>query len=234
MDSSPPPSPARSPSEMDVAKVHGALLREHTEPRDGAAPVPLWLLTFFLALAFWAGGYLFFYSGGFRGDVFNENQIAWGYTPPSAGKAKDPITLGKRLYVANCASCHQVTGLGQPGVYPPLDGSHFVNGPSSRLVAIVLNGVTGPLKVDNTVFNNNMPAWKGLLKDEQIAQILTYVRQEWSNRSAPISPESVAAQRAKWTTRADPLTEPEILAIPPEELPGAASASASPAAPAAH
>ncbi|MCC7518477.1 MAG: cytochrome c [Verrucomicrobiae bacterium] len=227
MDPEKKPSPERGASEMDVAKVHGALLREKQEPCDGMAPIPLWLMTAILALAFWSGGYLFFYSGGFRGDVFNESQIAWGYAPTAPGKAKDPLAIGKRVYVANCASCHQVTGLGQPGTYPPLADSDYVNGPSSRLAAIVLNGITGPIKVHGVVYNNNMPAWKGLLKDDQIAAVLTYIRQEWGNKAGAVAPEGIAAKRAAWATRSTPLTEPEILAIPPEELPGTSSAAPS-------
>ena len=205
---------------MDLAKVHGAILREHDEPRDGSEPIPLWLMTLFLALAFWAGGYLFFYSGGFHGDVFNERQVTWGYLPATPGKAKDPLALGKRVFVANCASCHLVTGLGQPGIYPPLAGSEYVNGPANRLAAILLNGVTGPIKVSGVIYNNTMPTWKGLLNDEQIAAVLTYVRQEWGNQGGPVHPEGIAAKRAAYATRTTPMTEAELLAIPPEELPG--------------
>lgn len=220
MEPDAPRPPSQDAPEMDLARVHGAILREHDEPRDGQEPIPLWLMTLFLALAFWAGGYLFFYSGGFRGDVFNERQVAWGYLPIVSGKAKDPVALGKRVFVANCASCHQVTGLGQPGVYPPLAGSEYVNGPANRLAAILLNGITGPIKVSGVVYNNTMPTWKGLLKDEQIAVVLTYVRQEWGNKGGPVHPEGIAAKRAAFVTRAIPMTEAELLAMPPEELPG--------------
>ena len=65
-----------------------------------------------------------------------------------------------------------------------------------------------------------MPAWKGLLKDEQIAAVLTYVRQEWGNQGGPVHPEGIAAKRAAYATRTTPMTEAELLAIPPEELPG--------------
>ncbi len=226
-------SEGREAPEMDVAQVHGAILREKEEPKDGHEPIPLWLMTFFLIVAFWSGGYLCFYSGGFRGDVFSETQVVWGVLPPSASAKVDPIAQGRKLFIGNCAACHQVTGLGQPGVYPPLAGSEWVLGAPNRLVTIVLNGLQGPVHVKGLVFNGAMPTWAPVLKDAQLAAILTYVRQEWGNKAGPIAVEGVAALRAQQVSRAGkPMIEAELQALKPAELPSPAGIAPTPPAPA--
>jgi len=105
-------------------------------PSERHAPIPGWILGLGVILSFWAGGYLFFYSGGFRGDVYDAGQITWGPVSTGPVAPPDPKVIGKRLYTANCAQCHQATGLGQAGVYPPLAESEWVLGSKSRLIAI--------------------------------------------------------------------------------------------------
>ncbi len=217
--------------EMDLARVHGAILREKDEPKDGHEPIPIWLMMFFLALAFWSGGYLCFYSGGFRGDVFSETMVTWGIPPAGKIAQADPVALGKRLFIANCAACHQPTGLGQPGTYPPLAGSEWVVGPPNRLAAIVINGLQGPVTVKGATFNNIMPTWGPQLKDAQIAAILSYVRQEWGNKAPPIHPEGIAAARAQHAKRTTPITMAELQAMPPSDLPGPPATTPVPVAP---
>lgn len=209
--------------EMDLAQVHGSLFPEHKEPRESEQQVPLWLMTCFFAVVFWGGSYLFYYSGGFRADVFDENQVVWGPVK-TAGPAKplDPVALGQRVFTARCAACHQTTGLGQPGQYPPQAGSEWAQGPAHRVVAIVLNGLDGPLHVKGEVYNNSMPTWKDILSDQQIAAVLTYIRQAWGNQAPPISPAEVTAMRSKLVHRLQPWTEKELLALPAEDLPPAA------------
>jgi len=215
------PAPAQNPDYqpgIEVSEVHAAIVREKQDPQDGHEPIPLWLISFFILLGFWSGGYLMEYSGGFRGDVFNHQQKSW--VPVAAGAAKqvDPVARGKKLYTINCVTCHQATGQGLPGTYPPLVGSEIVLSKDgwgqNHLAKIVLNGLTGPIKVAGSVYNGAMPAWKDQLKDDQIAYILTYIRQEWGNAAGPVTPETIAAIRAKHGTRAQNWTEAELKAIP--------------------
>lgn len=205
------------------------------------APIPGWLLGFGIVLSFWAGGYLFFYSGGFRGDVFDPGQITWGPVNTGPTLPPDPKVIGKRLFTANCAQCHQTTGLGQAGVYPPLVASEWVVGSKNRLISILHKGLAGALHVNGALYNNNMPAWGDgapiMLKDEQISAILTYIRSDWGNAAGPVTTEEVAAKRKELSGRTLPWSEQELLAMPaesatpppPPATPAAAAASATPA-----
>ncbi|MDR3480820.1 MAG: cytochrome c oxidase subunit II [Burkholderiaceae bacterium] len=110
-----------------------------------------------------------------------------------AAKADDPNKTwtidelkqrGEKVYLANCAACHQATGKGIPGAFPALDGSPVVNGPRAEQIKVVLNGR-----------NNKMPAWKGVLSDTEIAAAITYTRNNWSNKAAEniVQPAEVLA-----------------------------------------
>ena len=174
------------------------------------------------------------YSGGFRADVFDENQVTYGPVQAAGSNAPNPIAIGRRLFTANCASCHQATGLGVPGQYPPLVASEFVLSQAgygeNHLVKIILGGLQGPVTVKGVTYNNVMPAWKDQLKDEQVAAILTYIRQEWGNAAGPISKEGVAAMRTESGSRPTPWTVDELRAIPAKALASAAAPVPAPAA----
>ena len=92
---------------------------------------------------------------------------------------------GEKVYAANCAACHQANGKGVPGAFPALDGSQMVIGPQDGQVAILLNG------------KNAMPAWKGTLSDTEIAAVITYTRNSWSNKADDniVQPAEVLAAR---------------------------------------
>ncbi|PUA17392.1 cytochrome c oxidase subunit II [Glaciimonas sp. PCH181] len=98
-------------------------------------------------------------------------------------------TRGEKVYVANCAACHQATGKGVPGAFPALDGDPVVNGPRAAQIHVVLEG-----KVDGSM---QMPAWKAVLSDTEIAAVITYTRNTWSNKAAEniVQPAEVLAAR---------------------------------------
>ncbi|HPA16555.1 MAG TPA: cytochrome c [Verrucomicrobiae bacterium] len=239
---------------VSVTGIHAAVLREKIEPREGMEPMPIWLWLAVSLLIGWGGWYLGTFSGGYRADNFDErigSAIAGGAVAGTAagGTAakEDPAAafakLGKRQFTANCQSCHQATGLGQAGVYPPLAGSEYVLGNKKRVIAIVLKGLQGPFKVKGNTYNNVMQSWEPVLDDKKIAAILTYVRNEWGNKAEPITPEEVAAVRAEFASRKVAWTEADLLAIPENATinvapatnatpPAAAPSAPTPAAPA--
>lgn len=197
----------------DIAQLHASILRERSDPRDGYEPVPLWLITLFGVLLFWGGWYLAEYGGGFRADVLDPRPQARFPGGVAADVPEDPVALGKKLFTANCVSCHQQGGQGVPGQYPPLAGSQWVLGPPARLNRILLHGLAGEITVLGETYNGNMPAFGERLSDERIAAVLTYVRQEWGNAADPIPPESVAATREATKERRQTWSAPELLAI---------------------
>jgi mono/diheme cytochrome c family protein len=131
------PSGASGPSSEPV----------EANPRTDNGPIPRWLMAVIGVGIFWAGAYLFSYSGGFAADVF-DYKPKYGAQAAAAAGPPDPKVLGKKLFSANCVTCHQANGQGQPGQFPPLAGSEFVLGDASnRLIAIVLKGLQGPVQV---------------------------------------------------------------------------------------
>jgi mono/diheme cytochrome c family protein len=120
---------------------------------------------------------------------------------------------GRVVYSTTCAACHQATGEGVEGTYPPLAGSEIVNGDEAKVVRIVLHGLTGPVEVAGETYSGMMPPWGGVLKDPELAAVLTYVRSAWGNKAAPITPGKVAAIRAATTSRATPWTAAELAGV---------------------
>lgn len=229
----------RESDDLNVRDIHGAILREKDDPRDGYEPIPLWLVSFFMALVFWGGAYLAFNSGGFESTVYNPAQVAWAGGGAAAKAAPDPKVVGKRLFTANCVACHQATGLGVAGQFPPLVGSEWVltegwHG-DNHLVSILLHGLQGPVQVKGATYNGAMPAWKQL-KDDQIAAILTYIRSEWGNTESPITADQVAKLREETAAQTEPYTQAQLQAVKAVEFddaPAAPAGDTAPPAPAA-
>src|SRR2546430_12192536 len=156
-----PKSPARIGKGMDygeqadVQQVHAAVQREKREPRVGAEPLSIWLIAIYGLAIFFAGAYLGRYSGNFSSGGLDPMGA-----PPPAKKAAggpaggeqvaelSPRDRGKKIFAANCQTCHQATGQGVPGQYPPLAGSEFTNGGSRRIGMIVLKGLQGAGEVE--------------------------------------------------------------------------------------
>ena len=99
-------------------------------------------------------------------------------------------TKGEKIYTANCVVCHQATGKGVPNAFAPLDGSAVVNGPKAEQIHILLNGQK------SGKYPAEMPAWKQL-SDTDIAAVITYTRNSWSNKAAEniVQPAEVMAAR---------------------------------------
>jgi putative membrane-bound dehydrogenase-like protein len=135
---------------------------------------------------------------------------------PSADQANqrkfkiDPAihARGKEVYAATCVACHQPTGGGMEGAFPPLDGSDWLTGDSSLPIRVVLHGLTGKVNVGGHDFDSLMPGQP--LDDQKISDVLTYARQSWSNDAAPVTPAEVKAVREKHADRTAPWTAKEL------------------------
>jgi len=147
--------------------------------------------------------------------------LAWpgklGYVPappvaPLTVEAQQRYDLGRQLFAGTCAACHQPTGLGRPGLAPPLADSEWVLGPEQRLARILLHGAEGPITAAGTDFDSSMPSW-AIFDDNQLAGILTYIRRSWENSAAPVEPAAVAAIRAVTAQRQRAWTAAELSAI---------------------
>lgn len=203
-------------SDEQIQSVHAAARRTKAGSTEGYSPLPLMLLGLMSGCIFFSAIYLGRYSGHFDPLVYNEH--ATGRIAEGAVAGPDPVRMGKRTFLTICAQCHQPTGLGIPGVYPPLAGSEWVTGSEEHIIRIVLHGLNGPITVSGQNFNNTMTPFGGMLKDEQIAWVLTYVRTnaEWGNNAAEVAPEKVKEVRAATASRPamQAWTAAELKAVP--------------------
>ncbi|GJM30558.1 MAG: hypothetical protein DHS20C17_31930 [Cyclobacteriaceae bacterium] len=101
---------------------------------------------------------------------------------------------GQEIYNWYCSACHQTDGKGASGRFPPLAGVDWVTGDKKRLIGIVLNGMDGPIEVGGEAFSNAMPQ-HSFLTDQQISDVLNYIRTSFGNMASEISPEEVTAVR---------------------------------------
>lgn len=106
----------------------------------------------------------------------------------------DQIEAGAALFKGTCSVCHQESGLGIEGVFPPLATSDFLMADKKRAIAVVVNGLSGAVTVNGKAYDSVMPPMSQL-NDDEIANILTYVRNSWGNSGDAVSAEEVAAVR---------------------------------------
>ncbi len=115
----------------------------------------------------------------------------------SAAIVQNPASAsdGAVVYITNCSSCHQTNGEGVPGAFPPLAGNPTVTGNPVAVIAIVKHGIGGKIVVNASAYSGIMPPWEGLISDEDIAAVVTYIRSSWHNRASPVSLANVRAVR---------------------------------------
>lgn len=224
----------------DVQQVHAAIQREKREPRVGLEPLSMWLIGVYGLAIFFGGAYLGRYAGNFSGDGLDPlggapRAIRTAAGPGGAAQAAElgPAERGKKIYSANCATCHQANGLGIAGQYPPLAGSEWVTGSTKRLGMILLKGLEGPMTVKGAQYGSAvMQPWEKTLSDARIADVLTYIRQEWGNSAGPVSTEGIAALRKEIAGRTASYKEPDLKAVPDDaQLEGGAPPAATGSSP---
>jgi mono/diheme cytochrome c family protein len=222
----------------DVHQVHAAIQREKREPRAGLEPLSIWLIAVYGLAIFFGGAYLGRFSGNFSGDSLDPMGGASTKKKGPNGPGGDQVAelsqadRGKKIFSANCAVCHQPNGLGAASQgYPPLAGSEIVNGGSKRVGMIVLKGLQGPITVKGQSFGTAvMQPWEKVLTDAKIADVITYIRQEWGNKGGPVSKEGIAALRKELANHSESFTEATLHEVPEDaEVPGGEPAGAKPA-----
>ena len=207
-----PPNEAIQPNAPDFVETPDMTpgLGEHE-------PLPVWLY-FVCGVALFLAGSSFTGFSTFGLGVMDQGPGSPTVSTASAGPAAEetPLSQGKKVYGSNCANCHQSTGEGQPGSYPPLGGSEWVIGNKERLAAILLHGVAGPITVRGASYGTQvMPAWASALTDEKIADVMTYMRATWGNTANAATPEEVGAARAKFASQSAPWSEAELTKMAP-------------------
>lgn len=157
-------------------------------------------------------------DGALKKHLANATKKSSGPAKPEGSHLKGAelaaFKRGKQYYTtkAACFGCHGGDGKGMPNLGPPLAPSEWVTGDSSRLAKLLLHGMTGPVVVNKVKYTPAaaMPGIKANLSDQEIADVMTYIRNTWGNKAKPVSPSLVKKTRAATSTRNLPFTEKEL------------------------
>jgi mono/diheme cytochrome c family protein len=185
------------------------------EPSVARCPVPVWVFIVLVLVLYWAMVYFDLHSGWFSPQVY------YPYTSVAELEILKPRSLGpfdeqrgKAVFEQNCALCHNSDGTGKPGQGPPFVGSEWVLGSANRMIRIPQSGLTGPIQVKGQEYNLSMAPMGAGLSDEDLANVLSYIRTSWGNKGSIITKEQVQAVRKEVGNRSQPWTGPELMNVP--------------------
>lgn len=173
--------------------------REHAEPVEQGNPVP-WLLGLVAAcLCVWGVSYFLL-----NPDLEPAKAAPAASAAPTPQAPQPAAADGAQIFASRCASCHQSTGAGLAGVFPPLAGSEWVDGDASTVVGILLLGINGTISVKGVTYNGVMPPFGHQLSDTEIAAVASYVRTSFGNKAPAVTADVVKAGRDKLGSRSTP------------------------------
>ncbi len=145
-------------------------------------------------------GYMYCSSPAFLAEPTAGAYAKVAATGPSYSKATGPTDVdslkahGEGVYSNVCAACHQASGEGLAGTFPPLKGAGSFYGDPANHAKIIVHGLSGPIEVNGMAYNGAMPP-QGNLTDYDIAAVATYERMSWGNDQGAVTPDVVAAVR---------------------------------------
>ena len=157
-------------------------------------------------------------SGGLANLTSVSSRLAWMGKPGAPAPPKITALTkaelarfekGKVIFTTLCAPCHQPHGYGLDGLAPPLVDSDWVLGKPDVTAKIVLNGLGGPIKVGNRTWDLSMPPM-GMLSDEDVASVLTFLRREWEHNASPVDAKFVAGVRKQSADHPNSWTAEEL------------------------
>jgi mono/diheme cytochrome c family protein len=206
---------------------------DHTNPRPDAAnggepkadwsPVPIALIALFALLTYWGMLYLDGHGGGFNPKVYQPYQTfaMLQDLQPRLDITNQLPRDGEKVFNANCAVCHQQSGVGNPANgCPPLVGSEWAaGGGPNRIIRLVLNGGIGSITVKGQQYPGTTPMtpFKSVLSDYQVAAALSYVRNAWGNKASVVMPDQVKKIREATKDKNNNWTPTELQQIPDKD-----------------
>ena len=176
--------------------------RENEDPNESNRPLPWFLVMSLGAMAMWGAFYIVSTPSG-ENSAYGDQRTVADLRPVVVAAGAAPAVDGKQLFSAKCVACHQSSGMGVAGVFPPVAASEWVLGDEKILTNILLHGVNGEMIVKGNKYNGAMPAWKSL-SDDELAAVLTYIRSDWGNAAPPIKAETIKSQRELTKARTEP------------------------------
>lgn len=189
-----------SPEARDNPAQH----RERQEPEELHTPIGWPLLAVFVAIIAWGATYYF-------RDLLSATGVSSEAGDRRSVVVIDPMAKadGAAVYAGNCTACHQATGAGLPGAFPPLAGSEWVIANKEIPIQILLHGMSGPMTVNGGHYAGVMPAF-AQLKDAELAAVLTHIRATWGNAATQITVDDITSGRKAFADKPGPWTELEI------------------------
>ncbi|MCS6838288.1 MAG: cytochrome c [Bdellovibrionaceae bacterium] len=199
-------------------EVAPCVQEEAPEPEEGKNPWPYAVWLFFGIMIGWGATYLALevpHGQVEFGDVRDQlksqmirNSVEVTDSSETLNKSK---VDGGQIYASVCASCHQASGQGLPGAFPPLDGSPWVIQNKFIPAKIILKGLTGPIEVKGVTFNGVMPGFENQLSSEEIAAVVNFIRSQWSNRESDVlTGEEVQTLQKQLSGKKTPWTADEL------------------------
>ena len=190
---------------MDSSRISEQHRRENADPHEASNAIPMGIYVLVACLVAFGAYYILTQPSPLAPEMGDQRTLA-DLEPkaPAKAAAAGGGADGHAIYAARCAACHQASGAGLPGVFPPLAGSEWVTGKGEALASILLHGVTGAITVKGAKFNGAMPRFKDQLKDDEIAALATYLRSQWGNQAPALTADVVAKARADTASRSAP------------------------------
>lgn len=194
--------------ETDVQRIHMNVVgREKEEPGEGFEPTPWWVWTASVLLLFIMGFYLGRYGGSFSAVAHEVEEPGVAASGPVKPEVKGDV-----VFAGVCQACHQASGLGIPGQYPPLAASEWLLQDGETPIRILLYGLQGEIGVKGKTFDNKMPQFHDKLSSDEIAAVLTHVRSAWGNKGGAVTAAQVDSVRKEHAVRA-PWSAAELEAL---------------------
>lgn len=186
----------------EVMRSANAAAREKQVRENGLEPVSMWIFILGSIVAIIAGSVLFKSNSLFDYDSFVKSGYTQAEDPdPTKSVPQEEIqklymSIGKAKYTG-CAACHQASGMGVPGAFPPLGGSKWVTESPVIPAFAVIHGVKGKIDVAGSTYNGNMAAQGGdTMGDLELAALIYYIQNSFGNKVGVLyTPEQIAQIR---------------------------------------
>lgn len=181
-----------------LANAYGSKVGDAFEPTriETPAPIPTWAWVLFLSIFAWGAGYVALELQGRDAlPLIAEAPVSSAGADMTERESADWSELGDQVYGNTCASCHQVSGVGLAGVFPPLIDNPAVldDDPTDHINAII-HGLSGKV-IDGVAYPGPMPPFGAILSDEEVAAVVNHERTRWGNTARIVSIEEVSALR---------------------------------------
>lgn len=199
---------------MSNIKSSKQLDRERPDPSESDRPWPLYVWIFVMLMVSWGTTYFALNAGDGSLGGGDRRMLIAEKSDQSLEKIKSGIEVqnvslderlksGKKVYSSICMACHQANGEGLAGAFPPLAKSPWVTGNPGRVVKLILHGLAGELEILGQKYNGVMPAHKDQFSDQEIADVVTYIRKSWGNEASEVNTQFVTEIRMSHQDKTD-------------------------------